>query len=305
MRRSRSDLILVGVFVLVTGTVLVGILLWIAGANVFRDQDHYTVLFDRSVSGLSPGATVEFQGVAVGRVADLYLTEDIPPRVAVVLDVRPGTPLRKDTRAALVGSLVTGIKFIQLQGGSDQEPLLPEDSWIQGDVTSLEQFRDRAVEMMDRALNILQRLDEKVFNEANNEKLSQFVSDLTAVAASLRSGLEVFQAQGTTTTLADLVKQVSGVAQKLDSILTDLQANKDQLVGGVTDTVKRVDETVIAIRDLVKTLNAQLSSAGGSVGTVLGDLNTVTQRLEETVDEIRGDPSLLLRGRDVPKREIE
>ncbi len=305
MRRNRSDLILVGVFVLVTGTVLLGVLLWIAGANIFRDNAQYTVLFDRSVSGLTPGATVEFQGVAVGRVADLYLTEDIPPRVAVVLDVRPGTPLRKDTRAALVGSLVTGIKFIQLQGGSDQEPLLPPDSWIAGDVTSLEQFRDRAVEMMDRALNILQRLDEKVFNEGNNEKLSQFVNDLSAVASSLRSGLEVFQAQGTTTTLADLVKQVSSVAHKLDSILTDLQANKDQLVGGVTDTVKRVDETVIAIRELVRTLNAQLSSTSGSVGTVLGDLSTVTQRLEETVDAIRGDPSLLLRGRDVPEREFE
>jgi hypothetical protein len=48
-----------------------------------------------------------------------------------------------------------------------------------------------------------------------------------------------------------------------------------------------------------------VSSASGSIGTVLGDLNTVTQRLEETVDEIRGDPSLLLRGRDVPERELE
>jgi phospholipid/cholesterol/gamma-HCH transport system substrate-binding protein len=305
VRRNRSDLILVGVFVLVAGTVLVGILLWIAGANVFRAKTTYTVLFDRSVSGLTPGATVEFQGVAVGRVADLTLTEDIPPKVAVVLDVRPGTPLRKDTRAALVGSLVTGIKFIQLQGGSDQEPLLPPDSWIQGDVTSLEQFRDRAVEMLDRALNILQRLDEKVFNENNNEKLSQFVNDLSAVTASLRHGMEVFQQQGSATTLADLVKQVSGVAQKLDSILSDLQKNKDQLVGGLTDTVKRVDETVGAIRELVRTLNSQLTSTGGSIGTVLGDLNTVTQRLEETVDEIKGDPSLLLRGRTVPKRELE
>ncbi len=305
MRRSRGDLILVGVFVLVAGTVLVGALLWIAGANIFRDTDRYTVLFDRSVSGLSPGATVEFQGVSVGRVADLTLTEDIPPRVAVVLEVRPGTPLRKDTGAALVGSLVTGIKFIQLQGGSDQAPLLPPESWIQGDVASLEQFRDRAVEIVDRALNILQRLDQQVFNEGNNAKLSQFVNDLTAVTSSLRSGLEVFQEQGTTTTLADLVKQVSGVAQRLDTILADLQGSKDELIGGVTVTVKRVDETVIAIRDLVKTLNAQLSSTGGSIGTVLGDLNTVTQRLEETVDEIRGDPSLLLRGRTVPDREFE
>ncbi|HEV7734597.1 MAG TPA: MlaD family protein [Candidatus Binatia bacterium] len=305
MRRSRGDLILVGVFVLVAGTVLVGALLWIAGANIFRDKDEYTVLFDRSVSGLSPGATVEFQGVSVGRVSDLTLTEDIPPRVAVVLEVRPGTPLRKDTRAALVGSLVTGIKFIQLQGGSEESPLLPPESWIQGDVASLEQFRDRAVEIVDRALNILQRLDQQVFNEGNNAKLSQFVNDLTAVTSSLRAGLEVFQEKGTTTTLADLVKQVSGVAQRLDTILSDLQGSKDQLIGGVTVTVKRVDETVIAIRDLVKTLNAQLSSTGGSIGTVLGDLNTVTQRLEETVDEIRGDPSLLLRGRTVPDREFE
>ena len=65
MKHARRDLALVGAFVVVMSCVLVGALLWLAGANVFRRVDRYYIVFDRSVSGLAPGGTVEFQGVPV------------------------------------------------------------------------------------------------------------------------------------------------------------------------------------------------------------------------------------------------
>jgi len=297
MRRTRRDVVVVGAFVVAGVGVLAGAVLWIAGARVFQPRDAYRVVFAHSVSGLAVGAVVEFQGVAVGRVRDLQLTGDVPPRVEALLDVRPGTPIRQDTRAALVGSLVTGIKFIQLQGGSEQSPRLPPGSLIEGDVASLEQFRDRAELIADRLLSILQRLDTQVFTEANAAKLSQFVGDMASITDQLRAAVDEFHQQGTGAELAQLVKQVSGVATRLDAVLAALQGRKEELLGGLSTTVQHTDEAVQEVRKLTQSLNAQLASTGGSVGTLLGDLAVLTQRLQETVDLIQADPSLLLRGR--------
>src|SRR6266478_688382 len=171
--RTRRDTMRVGIFVLVAGALLIGSILWIAGARIFRPVDTYTVLFTDSVSGLNRSANVEYQGVVVGRVRDIYLTRDLPPKVAVIVDVEPGTPVRTDTIAALLGSLVTGIKFIQFQGGTGD--LLPPGGTIRGDVSSLEQFRDQLTDVADRASKIMRKLDEQVFTDENSTKVTAFV----------------------------------------------------------------------------------------------------------------------------------
>ncbi len=302
MRATGRDLALVGGFVLVAGTILVAALLWIAGAHVFERVDRYTVLFQRSVSGLAPGAMVDFQGVAVGRVADIRLTGDVPPQVAVLIDVHPGTPVQGDTTAALTGSLVTGIKLIQLQGGTAEAGRLPPGSTIPGDARSLEQFRDRAEEIATRALSILQRLDEQVFTPANNEKLSRFVVDLGSVAENLGAISTGFREEETGRSLGKLIKQVQKAVVRIDDLLADVDDAKGEVLGQLTGAVRNADEAVREVRGLVLTLREQLTATGGSLATLLADLAVVTQRLEETVDLIQSDPSLLLRGREVERR---
>jgi len=302
MRATGRDLALVGGFVLVAGTILVAALLWIAGAHVFERVDRYTVLFQRSVSGLAPGAMVDFQGVAVGRVADIRLTGDVPPQVAVLIDVRPGTPVQSDTTAALTGSLVTGIKLIQLQGGTAEAGRLPPGSTIPGDARSLEQFRDRAEEIATRALSILQRLDAQVFTPANNDKLSRFVVDLGSVAENLGAITTGFREEETGRSLGKLIKQVQKAVVRIDDLLADVDDAKGEVLGQLTGAVRNADEAVREVRGLVLTLREQLTATGGSLATLLADLAVVTQRLEETVDLIQSDPSLLLRGREVERR---
>lgn len=301
MRPTRRDLVQVGAFVLVAGAALTGILLWIAGARLFQRVDRYVVVFHRAVSGLAPGATVDFQGVGVGRVADIKLTDDVPPSVAVVIEVRPGTPVQRDTTASLVGSLVTGIKLIQLQGGTAAAGPLPPGSTIDGDARSLEQFRDRAEEIADRALSILQRLDDQVFTPQNNERLGRFVADLGSVAQDLRAITTGFREEETGRSFGQLVKQMQKAVQRIDDLLADVDDSKDEVLGQLTTAVRNVDETVREVRSLVQDLRAQLTTTGGSLGSLLADLAIVMQRMEETVDLIQSDPSLLLRGREVER----
>jgi len=283
--------------------VLIGGLLWIAGAHLFRRVDTYTILFTDSVSGLAPGAVVEYQGVTVGRVRDIFLTDDLPPKVAVTVDVDPGTPVRTDTIAALLGSLVTGIKFIQFQGGTGER--LAAGGTIRGDVSSLEQFRDQIADIADRASKIMKRLDEQVFTDENSEKLTAFVNDLHGVTSSLNATMETFRSEDTGKQVAVLVRELTTTSDNLNRLVTDLYGRRDTLFGNLEATIRHLDETVVATRDLVRSTQSQVASSGGSLGTLMGELTAATSRLQETIDVIRSDPSVLLWGRKVPERELE
>jgi hypothetical protein len=58
------------------------------------------------------------------------------------------------------------------------------------------------------------------------------------------------------------------------------------------------------MRKLVNTANHELGGASTSVGTLVKELTRATDRLQETIDVIRSDPSMLLWGRKVPEREM-
>jgi len=305
MRRTRRDAIRVGLFVLVAGAMLVGGLLWIAGSRFFRPVDTYTVLFEQSVSGLNAGSNVEYQGVVVGRVRDMQLTRDIPPKVAVIVDIEPGTPVRTDTVAALLGSFVTGIKFIQLQGGSAAAPPLRPGGTIRGDVTSLEQFRDRVTEIADHATTILRNFEENVVTPENGRKLQEFIDNLGNIARGLNRTMETFRTEETGKDLADLVDQVSALARNLNAVIEDFNGRRERIFGNLESTLRHVDEAVTDTRDLVRGTQSQVTGAGGSLGSLVTDLKAATDRLQETIDVIRSDPSILLWGRSVPEREFE
>ena len=302
-RRTRRDAFRVGVFVLVAGAILIGGLLWIAGSHFLRPVDTYTILFTDSVSGLAPSAVVEYQGVTVGRVRDIYLTNDLPPKVAVTVDVEPGTPVRTDTVAALLGSLVTGIKFIQFQGGTGER--LPPGGTIRGDVSSLEQFRDQLSDIADRAQKIMKKLDEQVFTDENSGKLTAFVNDMHGVAASLNETMHTFQSEDTGRQVAILVRELTETSENLNRLVVDVYGRRDTLFGNLESTIRHLDETVTATRDLVRATQGQIAGTGGSLGALMGELNATTSRLQETIDVIRSDPSVLIWGRKIPEREFE
>lgn len=303
MKRTRSDLIRVGIFTVVSGGLLVGSLLWIAGSRLLRPRDTYNVVFEDSVSGLNAGSSVEYQGVAVGRVRDIRLTRDIPPKVAVIVDLTTGTQVRRDTVAALLGSLVTGIQYIELQGGSEAAGPLPPGGVIPGNVSSLVDLRDRVVEIGDIALTILARLEKNIFTEENSVRLSGLVSDLAAAAQQLNHAAEAFQAEEAGKQVVSMVDRVSRAADSVNTVFTDFYARRE-LYADLSDTLANLDAAISDARELVGEARVALRGTGGSAGSVLRDLNLLTRRLEETLDVIESDPSLILRGREIQPREL-
>ena len=104
--------------------VMIGIFMVGQRANLFRKKFPYETRFD-SASGLVAGNPVRLNGVTVGNVLEVILSPDPADRtVRVVYDVdrRAAPRLRKGTRAAIKTIGLLGDKYVELEGGTAEEP---------------------------------------------------------------------------------------------------------------------------------------------------------------------------------------
>ena len=115
---TRANFVLIGAFTL--GAVVAAFLfvMWIVGYGATGTHRRYQIIFNGSVSGLSTGATVLFNGLKVGEVTNLGFVKGNASQVVADIDVtNPSAPINADTKAQLETQGLTGSATVALIGG--------------------------------------------------------------------------------------------------------------------------------------------------------------------------------------------
>jgi phospholipid/cholesterol/gamma-HCH transport system substrate-binding protein len=97
--------------------------IWL-GSPGRHDDVIYRIHFAESVSGMAIGDPVKFHGVEVGTVKAMKVDTDNPRQVLVDVRLRKETPVMTDTRASLELKGITGVVFIELNGGDPKAQTL-------------------------------------------------------------------------------------------------------------------------------------------------------------------------------------
>jgi phospholipid/cholesterol/gamma-HCH transport system substrate-binding protein len=113
---SDKHYFLEGLFIIVLSVAAALFAVWL-GSTGHNDDVLYRIHFPDSVSGLTVGDSVKFRGVDVGTVKSMALEPDNPRLVLVEVRLRKETPVKTDTRASLALKGITGVVFIELNGG--------------------------------------------------------------------------------------------------------------------------------------------------------------------------------------------
>ncbi len=285
----------VGLFVLLLGVAVVATILWLVGYGR-GTHETYLVYMTESVSGLVQDAAVKYQGVDVGRVAQIGLRENDPETVQLTLEVAPSTPVREDTRAQLEFQGLTGLAFINLVGGSRESPPLRRkagephpviestpsilarlDTGVSGLIVSLKETSDR----MSGVLGAVDR-----------EALSNTLESLERVSGALAAHSDALE-RG-----AEDASRLFANAAKASERLPELVTKMEGLAGEWTAASEGVQE-------LAATGRAELSRASnqvtGETQALAEDLRRLVGRLDRVVAELESDPSVVLHGRGQAK----
>ena len=122
---SKVNYAVVGAFVLALGAALIAGVLWLAvGGNSKKQYAPYQAIVKESVAGLSIDAPVKYLGVDVGKVSAIGIDPENTQQVLLKFLIYRGTPIKQDTEAVLKSQGLTGIAYVEINGGSADSPVL-------------------------------------------------------------------------------------------------------------------------------------------------------------------------------------
>src|SRR5581483_10788409 len=243
---DRAKYVLIGLFTFAVILGAFGFVYWLHATSSTKDSATYRVIFSGSVTGLRPGAPVLFNGIRVGEVSSLGLTDN-PAEVAAMLSVTPKTPVRADTTVSLDYAGLTGIASVSLKGNLGTAPPL------EGDPPTL-RAQTLSGDMSSAARETLAHVD--AILTQNQESLHKSIKNIETI---LRTGAETMTS---VKQLADNLDKrtadiTAGVLQVTDS------ANKQINIVG-NDAHRAINNLDRAVTDLAKNPSRILFGGSGS-----------------------------------------
>jgi phospholipid/cholesterol/gamma-HCH transport system substrate-binding protein len=320
---TRANFLVIGIFTLaaIAGGFL--FVLWFSGIGRTSDHQVYQVNFNGSVSGLSRGSSVLFNGLKVGEVTSIDFLPDEPSSVAAMIDIIGRTPMKEDTKARLELQGLTGAAAIALTGGSvDAKPLVGKDGRppiINADRSDFQNILESVQRLSAKADDVIGKLDTLIADNGpaisstikNVEKFSEVLGNSSSGINSFLSGAgDLGQKIGPLASRLqvlsdDVDKLVQAVdAQKVRSVvdnvagftqtLRDNQAHIDSVLTDAASLAKRLNDTSVkldsaltSVTDIAKAIDgAKVAGAVDNIASAAQDVGKVVRAIDP--DKVRG-----------------
>ncbi len=283
---TRANYVLIGVFTLavIAGGFL--FVMWFSGLGKGAQHKTYEVVFTGSVSGLSRGATVSFNGLKVGEVTSINFFPNDPSRVAAMIQVVAATPIKTDTKARLESQGLTGVATLALTGeSSSAAPLEPgadgappiiqaEPSQIQSLLETVQRISGKADDVLSKANKLLDDNGPTIADALRN------VDEFSKALAANSAGVKAFLAS-----VGDLGQKLGPLSDKLQTLSTDV----DAVVKAVDPS--KVKDVIANIDDFSATLarnKANIDSGLADAASLAKRLNGSAQKLDDALDQVKG-----------------
>ncbi|HZJ64188.1 MAG TPA: MlaD family protein [Kofleriaceae bacterium] len=277
---SKAQSIRVGLFATATLVLVALVLIVFGGFRFWEASDRYRIVFDSSVIGLEPGAVVYLNGIKVGTVDSLAVEPSDLRKVAVAIDVEPGTPIRTDTRAMLQYAGITGLKVIDLRDGSTAAaPLLPGGE-IPAGAGLLDKLEARAQAIIDQSAALMDRATVLTDNLiAVTEPARLAATNLAELSGSLKGMIDENRA---------------GLRQSVVTLRRSLAAFGDAANGASQLVDGQVAQLVVNAGDAVSSFRKLLTANEGPLRAAVFDLREASRSFKELARDVRQKPSRLL-----------
>lgn len=302
---------LVGLFVLLFGTVFIAWVFWLGFGIDKKNYTTYIAYMYQSVSGLNKNAAVKFRGVEVGKVNSIAIDTENPERIKLEMEIEEGTPVKVDTVAVLSTLGITGLAYIELSGGSQEAPLLIKQSESKPPeiITGPSLFvrldtalTDLFVEFKTIASEIsgVSAAVKSLLNEENQQAISGSLHNLEGITSSLNTHLNKI---GKHVALSEeILRNTAETSNQLPTMISEVSNSMRE----VQEIIATVGKTAKTLDNAVATTQQEVSrSAKDSMrhfSQLFSELQRTTQGLNRILQEIERNPNMVIFGRPNERR---
>jgi len=318
---SRSQKIRLGIFLSVAIFLLLVSIALISGNQLLKKKATYYIRYqDISLTGLELGSAVKYRGIRIGRIEDIYIDEKDITSIIVEITVDPKVPIKDDTEAIITLIGITGLKMIELQGGTNESAKLQPESYIKAGFSIVETITGKAEVITQKLEMILNNL--ATFTEpGRRDQFFRLVDNTSETLHGFRTLLDTNQTHlnNTIRNLANFTSQLDTFMVNSNLTLNDIrkvtQSNKlTNTVGNLekisTDLAEaNLGEVINKMAVAIDQTNRTFTHLDLTIMKSRHDILSSTELLKESLEYfneftrlISENPSLLLRSS--PQQEI-
>lgn len=286
---TKINFFKIGLFVSSLFTLLVIFIFWL-GKYGLEDKkyDDYSIFFSESVSGLNIGSSIKFMGFEVGTVKDIKINPFNSEEILIDIQIQKGTPIKEDNFAILGNLGITGLKYIELKGGSNNSKLLGENQYgmkvIKSKTSALTTFVD-STEDITKEITILLGQMKKVLNDEN---ISNFSSLLSKSEKSMEN-IEQFSAYlvKNEKKIDELINSMKNFANTGNSSFASVKTSADSFKELTTKIKEEFDKGTFDLKGMS-------SESFENLNSLLRNLENNLNLTQDLINNINESPSDLL-----------
>lgn len=269
---------LVGIFVLLFSFLALAFGFWLAKQGVNKNAyNYYYAFFNESVDGLNKDSVVKLNGVNVGRVKAILIDAKYLPKVKVKMAIKKDIPITKDMYATLKSQGLTGLRYINIVGGSNKNDIIlpnKEDSIIKTKKSLLSDISNTAPKTLNKLLDFTNRLN-KLLSDENLNNINKILDNGSKLSA-----------------------KALVIEEHIHNILNDFNNSKiSNLFDIINDLNNSLTSTLIEYKKLAKKGDITLNTLNKKLPKLLNDFDRASIRIDKSAKLLnktikRGDYNL-------------
>lgn len=309
---NRLSYALVGAFVFV---LLIGAVVSIIWLGNYSDEGvfkFYKVITNESVSGLNEKAPVKLRGVQIGEVRSITINPKNSEEVLITIRIEDEAPIKQDTYAIIEGQGITGLSYIQLQGGTNISPSLktsnrPEEyGRIFARPSTLARLDRSVTALTNKAEIIFDRMSDLISNQniQNIEILLENSAKISASTQHLLSNLEAKNRE-----FKQLLEQAISFEKAAIEAANGVKTMSNSLTTAVDKTgipmMNNVKEASQSVKNVMGGLNEKMQKGAFDIDIIvkenmlplnaaLSELTILLNETKDLVDNLKSSPSDIL-----------
>ena len=286
---TKINFFKIGLFVIALVTSLLILIFWLGKFGFEKKKfDEYQIYFKESISGLNIGSSIKYKGFEVGNVSEIKLNPNNSEEIQIDIVIKKGTPIKEDNYAVLGNLGITGLKYIELKGGSNNSKLLQEDEngfrIISSKTSDLTTLVDSTTDLTNQLTLVLGQMKKLLADE--NIKT---ISEILGKTQNSMSNVEQFSSY-----LVNNEKKIDELLNNI-SILAKNGNKSFESIDKSADSFKELSsEILLEIRKGSFDINDMSKESFDKLNNVLNSLDLTLLQTQTLIDNLNQSPSDIL-----------
>lgn len=285
---TKINFFKIGLFVIALVTSLLILIFWLGKFGFEKKKfDEYQIYFKESISGLNIGSSIKYKGFEVGNVNEIKLNPLNSEEIQLNIVIKKGTPIKEDNYAILGNLGITGLKYIELKGGSNDSKLLQKDEngfrIISSKTSDLTTLVDSTTDLTNELTLVLAQMKKLLADE--NIKT---ISEILGKTQNSMTNVEQFSSYlvNNEKKIDELIKNINILAKNGNKSFESIDKSADSFKELSSEILLEIRKGSFDIKDMSKESFDKLNNVLNSLDLTLLQTQTLIDNLNQSPSDI-------------------